>query len=60
MGLSTLRMADPRRRDRLLLLSAPALVLLTLLGAAGESLGMDRLLKSNTSQRRMHSQFRRG
>ena len=50
MGLSALRIADPQRRDRLLLLSALAVVLLTLLGAAGESLGMDRLLKSNTSK----------
>ena len=60
MGLSTLRIADPQRRDRLLLLSALAVVLLTLLGAAGESLGLDRLLKSNTSKRRTHSLFRQG
>jgi hypothetical protein len=33
--------------------------LLTLLGAVGESLGMDRLLKSNTSKTRTHSLFRR-
>src|SRR5208337_4161325 len=38
MGLSVLRIADPQRRDRLLLLNAFAIVLLTLLGAAGESL----------------------
>jgi hypothetical protein len=60
MGLSKLRIADPQRRDRLLLLSALAVVLLTLLGAAGESLGLDRLLKSNTSKRRTHSLFRQG
>lgn len=60
MGLSALRIADPQRRDRLLLLSALAIVLLTLLGAAGESLGLDRLLKSNTSKRRTHSLFRQG
>jgi len=41
MGLSALRIADPQRRDRILLLNAFAIVLLTLLGAAGESLGMD-------------------
>ena len=45
MGLSVLRIADPQRRDRLLLLNAFPIVLLTLLGAAGESLGMDRRLK---------------
>ena len=60
MGLGALRIADPQRRDRLLLLSALAIVLLTLLGAAGESIGLDRLLKSNTSKRRTHSLFRQG
>jgi hypothetical protein len=39
-GLAAVRIADPQRRDRLLLLNAFAVVLLTLLGAAGESLGM--------------------
>jgi hypothetical protein len=60
MGLSALRIGDPQRRDRLLLLNAFAIVLLTLLGAAGESLGMDRHLKSNTSKHRTHSLFRQG
>ena len=60
MGLSATRIADPMRRDRLLLISAFATALLTLLGAVGESLGMDRLLKSNTSRTRTHSLFRQG
>ena len=60
MGLSVLRIADPQRRDRLLFLNAFAIVLLTLLGAAGESLGMDRHLKSNTAKHRTHSLFRQG
>ena len=60
MGMSALRISDPQRRDRLLLVNALAVVLLTLLGAAGESLGLDRLLKSNTSKRRTHSLFRQG
>src|SRR3954465_4712645 len=59
-GLSTVRISDPQRRDRLLLLNAFAVVLLTLLGAAGESLGMDRHLKSNTVKTRTHSLFRQG
>ena len=46
--------------DRLLLVSAFAMALLTLLGTVGESLGMDRLLKSNTSKTRTHSLFRQG
>jgi hypothetical protein len=35
-------------------------VLLTLLGAAGESLGYDRMLKTNTAKHRVHSLFRQG
>ena len=60
MGLSSTRVDEPMRRDRLLLVSAFATTLLTLLGAVGESLGMDRLLKSNTSKTRTHSLFRQG
>ncbi len=60
MGLSSTRVGEPTRRDRLLLVSAFAVALLTLLGAVGESLGLDRLLKSNTSQTRTHSLFRQG
>ena len=60
MGLSSVRIAEPDRRDRLLLLSALACALLTLLGAAGESLGMERHLKANTVKRRTYSLFRQG
>lgn len=60
MGLSSCRISEPMRRDRLLLISAFATALLTLLGVVGESLGMDRLLKSNTSKTRTHSLFRQG
>jgi hypothetical protein len=60
MGLSAARIGEPTRRDWLLLVSAFAMALLTLLGAAGESLGMDRQLKSNISKTRSHSLFRQG
>lgn len=60
MGLAALRIGDPQRRDRLLLLSAFAVLLLTMLGQAGEALGMDRQLKVNTAKRRTHSLFRQG
>lgn len=33
---------------------------MTLLGAAGEALGYDRYLKTNTTKRRTHSLFRQG
>jgi hypothetical protein len=60
MGLNATRIGEPTRRDRLLLVNAFAIILLTLLGAAGESLGMDRHLKSNTAKKRTHSLFRQG
>jgi len=60
MGLSATRISEPMRRDRLLLVSAFATALLTLLGMVGESLGLDRILKSNTSKARTHSLFRQG
>ncbi len=60
MGLSQTRIGSIQRRDRLFLISAFATALLTLLGAAGESLGYDRLLKSNTVKKRVHSLFRQG
>jgi hypothetical protein len=60
MGMGTIRVSTPARRDRLWLLNVLAIALLTLLGAAGEALGYDRLLKSNTAKRRTHSLFRQG
>src|ERR1700680_1192748 len=60
MGMASIRVSRPERRDRLWLLNAFAAALLTLLGAAGEALGYDRHLKSNTSKQRTHSLFRQG
>jgi hypothetical protein len=60
MGMGEIRMRSPERRDRLWLLNALATVLLTLLGAAGEALGFDRHLKTNTTKRRVHSLFTQG
>ena len=60
MGLSSTSIGAPTRHDRLLLVSAFAVALLTLLGAVGESLGMDRLLKSTASKTRTHSLSRQG
>ena len=60
MGMGAVHVSTPDRRDRLWLVNAFAVVLLTLLGTAGEALGYDRHLKSNTSTRRTHSLFRQG
>jgi len=60
MGMASIRVSTPARRDRLWLLNALAVALLTLLGAAGEALGYYRHLKSNTTKRRTHSLFRQG
>ena len=60
MGLSETSISDPARRDRLLLISAISVMILTLLGAVGEKLGMDRYLKVNTVKHRTMSLFRQG
>jgi hypothetical protein len=60
LGLSATHIHEPARRDRLLLLVAFAIALLTLLGAAAEKLGFDRMLKANTAKKRTHSLLRQG
>jgi Transposase DDE domain len=60
MGMGTVHVKSPERRDRLWLINAFTVLLLTLLGAAGEALGYDRMLKTNTARRRVHSLFRQG
>lgn len=60
MGMGSIRVSTPARRDRLWLIAALAIAFLTVLGASGEALGYDRLLKTNTSKRRTHSLFRQG
>lgn len=60
LGLSQTHIQDEQRRDRLLLVCARAVTLLTLLGAAGESMGLDRMLKVNTVESRTHSLFNQG
>jgi hypothetical protein len=44
----------------MLLVLTLAHLIATLLGAAGESIGLDRLLRANTVKTRAHSLFRRG
>lgn len=60
MGLRATHIRSAERRDRLLLLAALAQALLTLLGAASEATGLDRILKANTVKTRTHSLFRQG
>jgi len=60
LGLSATHVRTPIRRDRLLLLATIAQALLTLLGAAAEKVGLDRMLKVNTVKERTHSLFRQG
>ncbi|MEO5927842.1 MAG: IS4 family transposase [Patescibacteria group bacterium] len=60
MGLSASHIGVPARRDRLLLLGAISHALLTLLGAAGESCGLDSKLKANTVKTRTMSLFNQG
>lgn len=60
LGLAATHIRDCGRRDRLLLFSAIAQALLTLLGAAAEAIGYDRKMKANTVKTRTHSLFRQG
>lgn len=60
MGLVHVRIGDCDRRDRMLLVSAMAVVLLTILGAASEATGLDRDLRVNTVKYRTHSLFNQG
>jgi hypothetical protein len=60
LGLSATHIGSADRRDRLLLLAAIAQALLTLLGAAGEECGLDRLMKTNTVKKRTMSLLNQG
>lgn len=60
MGMDATHIGTPERRDRLFFISAIAVAILTLLGAAGESIGFDRKLKVNTVKTRTHSLLRQG
>jgi hypothetical protein len=60
MGMGAIHVSTPARRDRLWLIAAFTIALLTLLGAAGEDLGYDRMLRTSTTKRRTHSLFRQG
>jgi transposase len=59
-GLENVRTRACDRRDRLLLLGAIAVALLTLLGAAGEAIGYDRHLYASTAKKRQLSLIRQG
>jgi len=60
MGLSATKIRKVERRDRLLLISAIAIAILTILGAAGEKIGLDKYLKVNTVKHRTLSLFKQG
>jgi hypothetical protein len=60
LGMGEVHIRNPARRDRLFLFSALAIVLLTLLGKAGDSAGLERTIKVNTSKSRTYSFFRQG
>lgn len=60
MGLYTTSIKSTERRDRILLISAIATIILTFLGAACEKIGLDKYLKVNTSKKRTLSLFRQG
>lgn len=61
LALDHMTLGTPGRRDRMLLVLAFATMFAVLTGAAGESLGLDRLLRANTTTgKRTHSLLRQG
>lgn len=60
MGMKHMRTASPERRDKLFLISALSIALLTLLGAAGDAIGLEKYFKVNTSKTRSYSFWRQG
>lgn len=59
-GMGDIHTKSRDRRDRLFLVSALAIALLTLLGAAGEAVGLEKNFKANTVKTRTYSLFRQG
>ena len=60
LGMSAMHLRTPERRDRLLLVCAMAMALLTLLGAAGEATGLDRRFRADTRPAREYSLLNQG
>jgi len=60
MGMAHMHTKSCERRDRLFLVSALAIALLTLLGAAGDAVGLERTIKANTTKTRSYSFWRQG
>jgi hypothetical protein len=60
LALKYTNIKDESRREHLLFAFALAAYLLTLVGISSERLGLDRLLRANTSKKRTHSLFRQG
>lgn len=60
-GLKETSLRTPERRDRMLFVLAMARLLLTLLGKAGEQLGLDKKLRANTeTKKRTHALVTQG
>ncbi len=60
MGMSWQPIGRPDRRDRMMMIAVIAMALLTMLGEAGERVGLDRMLKTSTRKGRQLSLFRVG
>jgi hypothetical protein len=60
MGMKHMHTKSTLRRDKLFLISALAIALLTLLGAAGDEAGLERTIKANTVKTRSYSFFSQG
>ncbi|AHG22773.2 hypothetical protein Z042_12450 [Chania multitudinisentens RB-25] len=60
MGKAHMHTGSMARRDRQLLLSVLCIAFLTLLGKAGDSIGLERTIKANTVKTQSYSFWRQG
>lgn len=60
MGMKHMHTKSALRRDKLFLVSALAIAILTLLGAVGDAANLERTIKANTVKHRSYSFFRQG
>ncbi len=60
MGMKHMHTSSTTKRDKLFLVSALTIALLTLFGAAGDAANLERTIKANTSKKRTFSFFRQG
>lgn len=60
LGLKKIHTKSMEKRNKLILVASLAILLMTLLGAAGDAAGLEKYIKANTEKKRTYSFFRQG